>query len=140
MAKSPLQHSHHIVPTATYVAVLVALTVLMLATIGASYVNFPGGVLVNNLIAIGIACIKAFLVIWFFMGIKWATKLTRLWAVTGFIVFPLMFIMFCDFFVRFNEVVPSWDGRPDPALPRVIDPVGQSKQPNDVDLGFRPRG
>jgi caa(3)-type oxidase subunit IV len=140
MAKSPLQHSHHIVPTFTYVKTLVALTILMLLTIFASYWNAPGGVVVNNLIALGIACLKAFLVIWVFMGIRWSTKLARLWAVAGFVTLPLMFIMFQDYFVRHNEVVPSWDGRPDSALPRVIDPVGQSKQVEPVDRGLRPRG
>jgi cytochrome c oxidase subunit 4 len=139
MAKSPLQHAHHIVPTRTYVGTFLALGFLMGLTIWASYWNL-GSVLANNLIAMAIACTKAFLVIWFFMGIKWSTKLTRLWAVAGFIVMPLMFIMFQDYFVRHNEVVPSWDGRPDPALPRVMDPVGQSKQAPDTDRGLRPRG
>lgn len=139
MSKTPLQHNHHIVPTRTYVATLLALTALMLLTIFASYWTLPGGVVSNNLLAMAIAVVKAFLVIWIFMGIKWASKLTRLWAVAGFIVMPMIFISFQDYFFRHREVVPSWDGRVDPTLPRVIDPEAAHKQVPDSEMGFRPR-
>lgn len=139
MAKSPLSHAHHIVPTSTYFKTFLALSVLMLATIFAAEVSWPGGVLVNNLIAMAIACLKAFLVIWVFMGIRWATPLARLWAIAGFVVMPLMFIMFQDFFVRSNEVTPSWNGHQETDLPRVLDPVGSSKQVPLNERGFRPR-
>jgi cytochrome c oxidase subunit IV len=140
MAKTPLQHSHHIVPTWTYVKTLIALTVLMLLTIFASYVDFPGGVLTNNLVALTIAVIKSFLVIWVFMGIRWSTSLTKLWAVTGFIVMPMMFIMFQDYFMRYREVVPGWEGKTDTALPRVLNPVSAGKQVAPEEMGLRPRG
>lgn len=138
MAKSPLQHSHHIVPTITYVKTFVMLTILMLATIAASYGDF-GSVLINNVIAMTIAVTKAFLVIWVFMGIRWGSQLSRLWALAGFIILPLMFIMFQDHFLRYQEQVPSWDGRPDPALPRQMDPKNPNNQAPPVDQGFRPR-
>ncbi|AIE85559.1 hypothetical protein OP10G_2191 [Fimbriimonas ginsengisoli Gsoil 348] len=117
-----------------------ALAALMLLTIFASYWTLPGGVLSNNILAMVIASAKAFLVIWIFMGIKWATKLARLWAVAGFIVFPLMFIMFQDFFARHNEIVPSWGGQRESALPRVMDPVGNSAPAKGASAGLRPRG
>jgi cytochrome c oxidase subunit 4 len=140
MAKTPLQHSHHIVPTFTYLKTLGALTALMLLTIWVSTLNLPGGVLTNNLAAIAIAIIKSFLVIWVFMGIRWATKLTRLWAVTGFVVMPMIFISFQDFFFRYQEVVPGWDGKAESALPRTIDPIAASKEPPYAEIGLRPRG
>jgi len=139
-SKTPLQHSHHVVPTSTYFLTLCALTILMLATIGASYVNFPGGVIVNNLIALAIAFVKSFLVIWIFMGIKWATPLTRLWAVCGFLVLPLMFIMFEDFFVRGNEVVPAWEARDSSTLPRQLNAEDANKQAPAAEFGLRPHG
>ena len=139
MSKTPLQHSHHIVPTFTYVKTLIALTVLMLLTIFASYFTFPGGVVTNNLVAMGIAVLKSFIVIWVFMGIRWASKLTRLWAITGFIIMPMIFISYVDFFFRHNEIVTSWESKPDPTLPRVIDPVAASKQAPDSEIGLRPR-
>jgi len=141
MAKTPLQHSHHIVPTATYFFTFLALAALMLLTIFASYWTLPGGVLSNNLLAMGIAVVKAFLVIWIFMGIKWATKLARLWAVAGFIVMPLMFIMFQDFFLRYHEVAPSWDPKqPEMAMPRVMDGKNPIVDIDKNKIGFRPRG
>jgi cytochrome c oxidase subunit 4 len=141
MAKTPLQHAsaqHHVVSTATSIKVLVTLAVLMVLTIGASYMDV-GIVVLNNVIAMAIACIKAILVMTYFMGLKWATPLTRLWAVAGFIIFSLMFIILFDYNTRSNEIAPSWDGRPEPATPRVVDPKGQSVMPDPVDHGFRPR-
>ena len=140
MSKTPLQHSHHIVPTFTYVKTLIALTILMLATIFTSYLTLPGGVLSNNLLALAIAFLKSFLVIWVFMGIRWATPLSRMWAVTGFVILPLMFIMFQDFFVRGGEVVPSWDGKPESGIPRVLNPEAAGKQVAPEDAGLRPHG
>jgi len=141
MAKTPLQHSHHIVPTITYFVTFLALGALMLLTIVASYWELPGGVLSSNILAMTIAVIKAFLVIWIFMGIKWATKLTRLWAVAGFVVLPLMFIMFQDFFLRYHEQVPSWDPKqPESAMPRLMDPKNPKVEIDPNSIGFRPRG
>lgn len=139
MAKSPMQSAHHIVPTITYIKTLVALAVLMGITIGASYINLPGGIVVNNFVAMLIASIKAFLVMWVFMGLRWATGLARLWAVAGWITFTLMFIIYLDYGTRKYEVVPSWDGRPEPATPRVIDHTKQAGQPDEVDRNFFPR-
>jgi len=134
-----VSHEHHIVPTATYIKTFFALSILMLVTILAAKVDFPGGVIVNNVIAMAIASVKAFLVIWIFMGIKWATKLTRLWTAAGFITFSLMFLILGDYAFRYDEVVPSWTGRPESSLPRVIDGRKNSVQPDKVDINFRPR-
>lgn len=125
----------------TYFATFLALTALMLSTVAISYVNLPGGVLANNLAAMAIAVVKAFLVIWIFMGIKWAPKLARLWAVAGFIVMPLMFIMFQDFFMRYQEQVPAWDSnQQESALPRKMDAKNPDEQVPNVGTGLRPRG
>jgi cytochrome c oxidase subunit 4 len=140
MSKTPLQHSHHIVPTMTYFVTFLVLGGLMLLTIIASYWNLPGGVISNNMLAMGIAVIKAFLVMWIFMGVKWAPRLAKLWAVAGVIVMPLMFIMFQDYFLRYQENVPSWNGRQESALPRVMDAKNPNNQVPPNDAGFRPRG
>jgi cytochrome c oxidase subunit 4 len=138
MAKTPLQHSHHIVPTLTYVKTIAALFILMGLTVWAAFVPFPGGVVTNNLVALAIAFTKSFLVIWVFMGIRWASNFTRLWAVCGFIVLPLMFIMFQDFMVRGQEVVPGWTGNQGSALPRILNPEVQNQQPSPEADGMRP--
>jgi caa(3)-type oxidase subunit IV len=122
------------------VKTLLTLTALMLLTIFASYWNLPGGVLSNNLLALAIAFTKSFLVIWVFMGIRWSAPLPRLWAVAGFIVLPLMFIMFQDFFMRGNEVIAPWDGKPESALPKVLNPEASSQQVPGPEAGLRPHG
>lgn len=81
--QSPVGSQHHIVPVSTYVFTWIALIILMLLTIGASMVTL--GTLGNNLVAIGIAVIKALLVITIFMGVKYASSLIRIWATFGFI-------------------------------------------------------
>ncbi len=145
MAKTPLQRAsqfsgHHVVEFKTSFLVLVALAILMAATIGFSYVDLPGGLVVNNIVAMLIACTKAGLVMWYFMGLKWSSALTRLWAFAGFVVFSLMFIILVDYNSRSFEVAPSWDGRPESATPRVVDPAAANAPVDPVDAGFRPRG
>jgi cytochrome c oxidase subunit IV len=110
-------HSHHITPWWYYALNLGALAILMLATILFSYVDF-GHTWINNVIALAIAITKMMLVIMIFMGVKWGTRLIKLWAATGFVWFLLMAIVFGDYTTREWEAVPSWDPdhRPYPVL------------------------
>lgn len=160
MAKSPLQaahagdhHEHYIVPTKTYVGTLLGLTVLMLLTVGAYYVDIPGfgpisGTIMNQTFALVIAVTKAALVVFIFMGVKWGTKLTRMWAATGFVWFFLLFLILIDYPMRAFETVQGWEGpvgrashgRDGSALPRVVTPSSQPQpidDPNEINL--RPR-
>jgi len=146
MASTPLtsNHEHHIVPTQTYFLTLVALTVLMVITVAVAKVNLPeigpfSGTVVNQTIALVIACIKAFLVVWIFMGIKWSTNLTKLWAMLGFIWFTLFSIIFADYTTRQYEPVNSWE-KEGSGLPRTI--KGRMPQPmlDPNDANMRPRG
>ena len=95
------QHAHdsspHIVPIPIYLMVYGALMILMAATIGASYVNFGP---FNVVIALIIAITKTILVVLFFMGVKYGTKLTWLWAAVGFIWLLLMFGTLGDYVTR----------------------------------------
>lgn len=161
MAKTPLQaaehehhdHEHHIVPTGTYVIVLLLLTVLMATTVAVYYVDVPevgpiSGTIMNQSIALIIAVAKAALVVFFFMGVRWGTKLTKMWAATGFVWFFLLFLIFIDYPMRAFESINGWEGQPGKAghsqdgsaLPRVVVPSGQPQPvaPNEVNL--RPRG
>jgi cytochrome c oxidase subunit 4 len=147
MAHTPLQKAaarhqevnHHVVSTGTSVMVLIALAVLMGITIGASYIDM-GSVVRNNIFAMLIACTKAFLVMWFFMGLKWSTGLTRLWAVAGFAVFILMFIILFDYGMRSNEEVAGWDTQMETAMPRTVNPTKvHENQPDKFNAGFLPR-
>ncbi len=127
MANSPAaaSHEHHIVPTSTYFGTLIALIVLMVITVAVAQFQIPDigpltGTVLNQLVALIIAGIKAFLVVTIFMGVKWQTPLTKLWAVTGFVWFTLMFIIMGDYLTRKYEPLASWRPNQETALPRTI--------------------
>jgi cytochrome c oxidase subunit IV len=134
---------HHITPISVYVKTILALVVLMAITVGASYVDFSDfgpikGNWIANCLALGIAVGKAMLVILFFMGVRYASQLTRLWVAAGFIVLSVMYFIAGDHLTRKYEVVPGWNEKEGSALPRVMDPLNQ-KPPSDVNTNVRPR-
>jgi cytochrome c oxidase subunit 4 len=149
MATTPLSSGgeHHITPVSTYIKTIISLVILMAATVAASYWVIPDlplgpitlpGVWSNNLIALGIATAKALLVILFFMGVKYASPLTRLWTVAGFLTLFIMFFILGDYTTRKYEPAPGWTGPEGSALSREMDPLNQTL-PSEVDTNVRPR-
>jgi len=135
-------HEHHIVPTGTYFKTLLMLVFLMGLTVAASYWNMPkigplSGTVVNQVVALIIALIKAFLVVTIFMGVKFGTKLIKLWASLGFIWVVLIFTILGDYTTRKYEMAPGWDGKPDSAMPRVAPEDPQIPPPNDLNVKIR---
>lgn len=133
MAKSPLHaddHGHHIHPVSMYLGTAAKLAVLMGLTILAAQIDFGDilsrgnhqwGYYINNFVAFAIAAIKAYIVVMFFMHLKWATSTTKVWALMGFFFLPVLFSVFADYFTRTHEVVNGWiPGQSETALPRVI--------------------
>lgn len=110
-------HSHHIVPIKTYVLVLVVLLALMVLTIAAAQMHLENSYIANA-IALTIAIVKATLVVAIFMGVKYSTNLTKMWAYAGFTWFLLMFVMYCDYMTRSWEPVAGWEKEAPNALPR----------------------
>ncbi len=102
------EHGHHITPIRTYFLTFMALLILMALTIGAYEVHFTSNSYINNGIALTIAIIKATLVVMFFMGVKYTSALTKLYAVAGFVWLALMGILFCDYMTRSWEPTHSW--------------------------------
>jgi cytochrome c oxidase subunit 4 len=68
----------------TYVAVFLALLVLTGVTVAAAFIHM--GVL-NNIVALGIACTKATLVLLYFMHLRHSPALTRLCVVAAILFF-----------------------------------------------------
>lgn len=142
MAKSPLHagesHGHEIHSTWMYYKTALVLTIFMLLTIGAAQVNIghiiTGGhsdkfaYYINNLVAVGIAAVKAYIVVMFFMHLKWASSTAKVWALMGFFFLPVLFSIFVDYSTRTHEVVNGWiPGQSETALPRVIGSKDQEK-------------
>ena len=80
--------SAHVTPIRTYVSVFLALLVGTFVTALAASYDFG---FLNTAIALAIACTKATLVIWFFMGVRYNTSLTKVTVVSGFVWLLIMF-------------------------------------------------
>jgi len=135
-------HEHHIVPTSTYVKTLFGLVFFMALTVWVAGFNLPrigpfSGTVVNQVVALAIALVKAFMVVTIFMGVKFGTKLIKLWALVGFIWVTLIFGILGDYTTRKYEVAPGWDGKPDSALPRVTPEEPTMPAPNDINVKIR---
>jgi cytochrome c oxidase subunit 4 len=86
----PTLHAEHIVSPKVYGVIIGALLVGTGLTVAASYGNF--GVF-NAIVALGIACTKAVLVILFFMHVKYSSRLTKLTVAAGFFTFLVLITM-----------------------------------------------
>lgn len=113
-------HPHHILPQRTIFLVFGALLGLMVLTIVAAFAPGPhhASTFLMNVIALAIAVTKATLVVAYFMGVKSATRLVKIFAIGGFVWFFTLFIMMADYATRPLEPVPGWEVVPSSALPR----------------------
>ena len=71
---------HHILPVRLYVGIFLALMVLTAITVWAAFEDFGA---FNNVVALGIAVIKASLVVLYFMHVRYQPKLVGVAVVTG---------------------------------------------------------
>lgn len=84
------EHAHHIVGPKTYLSILLALLVLTATTTGVAFLDMG---IWNPIVALAIACIKAVLVILFFMHIRYSSKLMMLTVAAGFFTFIVLITM-----------------------------------------------
>ena len=98
MADHAHAHAHsqphvHVTPLPVYLTVFATLMVLTAVTVAVAYVNLGQ---LNKVVALGIASFKATIVVLYFMHVKHASRLTKLFVVTGvfflFILFSLTMI------------------------------------------------
>jgi cytochrome c oxidase subunit 4 len=83
----PNEHAHHIVGPGVYVAILFALLIGTALTVWASFIDLGFW---NPIIALAIATSKASLVVLFFMGVKYSSKLTKLTVFAGIFTFLIL--------------------------------------------------
>jgi len=94
---------HHIMPLATYMKVAAALFALTFLTVGAHAIRGFLGPLAP-FVAFGIAAVKAFLVMAWFMHLKYENTENRIVFITGFLCLILLFaITFIDVLSRYPE-------------------------------------
>jgi cytochrome c oxidase subunit 4 len=92
-------HGEHAHGTREYWMVFVILMVLLLATVGAAFINMGH---FNVPVAFSIAVLKAGLILWFFMHLKQSTRLSHVFAFASFAWLALMLIITLGDYVSRN--------------------------------------
>ena len=88
----------HILPKSTYYAVYAALMVMLLATVGAAYVDLGR---FNFLVSMTIAVIKAVLIALIFMHVRYSERLVWIFASAAFFWLAILIgLSLNDYFTR----------------------------------------
>jgi cytochrome c oxidase subunit IV len=96
--KADQHHEHHIIPLGTYVKVLGVLLVLTVLTVAVSRFDFGA---FNTIINLGIASVKASLVLAIFMHLKYDDRLYLVLILTSiFFLIVMYFFSVLDIFTR----------------------------------------
>lgn len=82
--------SDHVVPISIYFAVFAALMALTAMTVWVAFIDLGA---LNAFVALGIAVVKATLVVLFFMHVKYSSKLTWLVVASGFVFLAIMLVL-----------------------------------------------
>ena len=90
--------SEHVTSRKVYFAVFCALMVLTAATVIVATIDLGWA---NDVVALTIAVTKALLVLWFFMHLRYSTRVTMLTALAGFFWLAiLIFLTLNDYLTR----------------------------------------
>jgi cytochrome c oxidase subunit 4 len=88
----------HIADKKTYYSVFAVLIVLLAATVGVAYVHLGR---LNVFAALSIAFLKATLIVFYFMHVRYSSRLVWIFAGAGFFWLGIMFALsFADYFSR----------------------------------------
>ncbi|HEX2918297.1 MAG TPA: cytochrome C oxidase subunit IV family protein [Edaphobacter sp.] len=87
---NPEHAEHRIVQPGTYIAVYVTLLIFTGITVGAAFVDLH---ILNPIIAVAIACLKAVIVILFFMHVIFQSKLIKMTVAAGFFTFGILIVL-----------------------------------------------
>ena len=91
---------HHVVPKSVYFQIFVWLAVLLVVTVAASRIDLEGW---NVPLALGIAAVKATLIVMFFMHVRYGSPLVKLFSMCGFLWLVIMFA-----FVAADVLTREW--------------------------------
>jgi cytochrome c oxidase subunit 4 len=88
----------HVAPKSLYYQIFAALLVGTGLTVWVAFIDLGA---LNNVVMLTIACIKALLVILFFMHVRWGTRLTWVVVASGFFWLLILFsVTMSDFLTR----------------------------------------
>lgn len=93
-----MSSAHHVVPLRIYFTIFFLLIVLTGFTVFVSKFDFG---IMNLPVALSIAIVKATLIMLFFMHVKYSSRLTQLFVLSGFFFMGILFFFtFCDYLTR----------------------------------------
>ncbi len=115
MANHAAEHigEQHIIPVKYYIGVFTLLMVLTAVTVAVAKIDFahawgPNWAVMNILVALTIAIIKATAVVLIFMHVRWSSRLTQVILVAGiFWLFILLTFTMADYGVRLHNGWPN---------------------------------
>lgn len=84
------EYEHHIIPPSTYLKVFLGLMALLILTLVVAVFDFGP---VNLAVALAVALVKVYLIMTFFMHLKFNTSLVRLFATGTFFWLLIMFVL-----------------------------------------------
>jgi cytochrome c oxidase subunit IV len=87
---NPEHAEHHIVSPLQYALVFGTLLTFTAITVGAAFIDLG---IFNPVVALGIACFKACVVILFFMHVKYSSRLVKMTVGAGFFTFLVLITM-----------------------------------------------
>ncbi|HXB62910.1 MAG TPA: cytochrome C oxidase subunit IV family protein [Acidobacteriaceae bacterium] len=87
---NPEHDEHHIVSPLQYAMVFGTLLTFTAVTVGAAFIDLG---IFNPVVALGIACFKACIVILFFMHVKYSSRLVKMTVGAGFFTFLVLVTM-----------------------------------------------
>jgi cytochrome c oxidase subunit 4 len=87
---NPEHAEHHIVSPMQYALVFGTLLTFTAITVGAAFIDLG---IFNPVVALGIACFKACIVILFFMHVKYSSRLVKMTVGAGFFTFLVLITM-----------------------------------------------
>lgn len=97
---SEKEHTEHIVKPGTYLAIITMLLIMTGLTVTAAYIDLGR---FNIVVALGIATLKATLVVLFFMHAKYSPRRTQLVIIAGvFWLAILLFMTLSDYVSRID--------------------------------------
>jgi cytochrome c oxidase subunit 4 len=97
--------SEHVAPKRLYYFVFLALMIGTGLTVAAAFVDMGA---LNNVVMLTIACVKALLVILFFMHVRWSTRLTWVIVASGFFWLLILFSLTMTDYMSRGWVEGTW--------------------------------
>lgn len=97
--------SEHVTSRKVYFAVFGALMVLTAATVIVATIDLGWA---NDVVALTIAVTKALLVLWFFMHLRYSTRVTMLTALAGFFWLAILIFLTLNDYMTRETLFPYW--------------------------------